>query len=194
MSSCPFCSIEPLRERLILETKTLLLVSDNYPVVDYHMLILSKEHILSFGYAKDEQKIEIRQLADRLAFIFSKLNKANLVFFEHGNMSENISSYPSIDHAHIHVIPTNKQLECFFPAESFYIDFNDLGGLIKEMSYYFFWEIFSGKSFAGPDYKIESQFIRKIVKGQPNNWNWRTVKDYQSGRNENIRRLRGLVR
>lgn len=190
MSKCPFCSKDSLGERIILETDTLLMVSDAYPVVDGHMLILNKQHITSFGHARNKQRDEVCKLMQYLAPKFSSLGD-ELIFFEHGNMFENAGSNPSIDHAHIHVLPTSKKLGSFFPADRIIIDFRGLGNLVSKMSYYFFWEISSGLSFAGPDSDIESQFIRKIA--GDDDWNWRIGNCLSRGMLKNTKLLRRLL-
>lgn len=189
MSDCPFCLRESLEQRLILETKNLIIVSDAYPITRGHLLILSKKHLLSFGHASVEERSEVVELVRRIAESFSGLGCC-LVFFEHGNMQENVSGKPSVDHAHIHIIPTNKRVETLFPANRMDMNFMNLDNVVKKMAYYFFWDVFSGISFSGQDFEIESQFIRRILSSKSNGWNWR-MERYQQ---DTVRKNAGFIR
>lgn len=174
--TCPFCERKELRWRIIQETKSFLLIFDTCPVSDWHLLLVSRKHILAFGYlTKDELKEAheiITQIADKIPSTFQ-----HLIVFEHGNRLENMSGKPSVDHAHIHLIVTLRSLQHKLPATKKVTDLFGLKRIVKETSYYFYWDVVSPCAYYGSDCEIESQFIRRIVveDAANNEWNWRDL-------------------
>jgi len=172
-TGCDFCNPSDLSKRLVCEYEDSYLVSDAYPVTAGHLLMLSKEHLLSFGEmrldALSRLQGEIIKISEALRGIKSKL-----IVFEHGNQNVNKSGKPSVDHAHIHLIPTS-DLQRHLPASKKRGVFLDLPHYLSQHSYYFYWDVVNNISYWGNASEIESQFIRKIVAREENltSWDWR---------------------
>lgn len=174
--TCPFCEKKELHWRIIQETKSFLLIFDTCPVADWHFLLVSRRHVLAFGYLTEDELKEAReliiQIADKIQPTFQ-----HLIVFEHGNRLVNMSGKPSVDHAHIHLIVTPRSLEHKLPVTKQVTDLFGLKRIVKETSYYFYWDVGSSFAYYGSDSEIESQFIRRIVVEDTANkeWNWRDL-------------------
>lgn len=170
---CPFCDTLDISSRLIYEWDNAYLVSDAHPVVPGHMLIVTKNHKLSFAEmgagALTAMTLKIIAVSKLLLELGS-----NVVLFEHGNKTLNTSGKPSIDHAHFHLIPTT-DISYLLPVSKQKAKFLDLPSYLIEGSYYFYWDIFNNVAYWGKASEIEPQFIRKAVASVcgVKDWNWR---------------------
>jgi len=92
----------PGKESVIYEDNYVYITPDIAPLVCGHFLIITKEHLNSFGNADDEIFESLMRAKD-----FIKTNPlcdTEVLFFEHGAVIEH-SAGSCIDHAHMHCIP-----------------------------------------------------------------------------------------
>lgn len=97
LSKCNFCY--PDNFETIFSKDKYHLVFDNFGLDYSHILFIPNQHILCFkgNYEKHYQVIKtVRN--------FYESNFENYLIYEHGNIKENRTDIPSIDHAHIHFI------------------------------------------------------------------------------------------
>ncbi|WP_258000289.1 HIT family protein [Bacillus sp. Marseille-P3661] len=101
--SCPFCNLR--KDQIVLENETALAFYDIYPVQKGHLLIIPKEHVISYFDASD---IEIADIHDLI-----KKGK-ELLDDEYSpdgyNIGVNVGHYggQTVPHLHFHLIPRYK--------------------------------------------------------------------------------------
>jgi len=156
-------------ESIIYEDEHIFVTPDIAPVCDGHFLIVSKEHVNSFGNAND--------------LIFASLEKAKeymknhvffgnrVLFFEHGAVLGQTAG-ACIDHAHMHVIPLpqgmdiEKYISEYIPYEKSEADRKSLVTCAEEKQPYMFYEISGEKPwYYSVHHSIPHQFFRRIVCG-----------------------------
>jgi diadenosine tetraphosphate (Ap4A) HIT family hydrolase len=100
--NCAFCSHD-LKGSILMETETVYVVEDQYPLTQGHLLIVPFYHTLDIYTMTDEELSDARRL---LAHFKEEIMRhdASVQGFTVGiNCGE--SAGQSIDHAHIHLIP-----------------------------------------------------------------------------------------
>ena len=89
----------------LLETENFYVVPDNYPVADYHILIIPKEHYMSYSTLEDNKSFELDAIVKTISTI---TKSSNFILFEHGSNNVKNIQKPcgnSLYHAHLHFIP-----------------------------------------------------------------------------------------
>jgi len=102
-----FCQIkEKLENQIIYETNNFYLLHDGFPLLEGHLLIIPKKHILCFLELEKDNKLkqEYLKLKNKVKE-FLKENYINPVFFEHGKIAQTVL------HAHLHALPTKVSLK-----------------------------------------------------------------------------------
>lgn len=173
---CPFCCNTEISNRVLFETENFLIVKDKFPISKTHLLIISKQHYLSFGSMPTELIIEFNDvIVDLLAKHDSK--DGITILFERGNLHENTSINLSIDHAHFHFLFSKSSVIDKLPHDSKTASIQNLKSYLSQTKngYYFYSEQPQNISLWGDSKFIESQFIRKWVGLTNNNqeWNWK---------------------
>jgi len=93
-----------LCDRRTHETQHLIVVPARGWLMPGHLLIVSKEHVPSFGACSQEVLAEAEELIDRIGRrLHAEFGRAT--FFENGARSPASSGGSSMLHAHIHVAP-----------------------------------------------------------------------------------------
>ncbi|WP_102345909.1 HIT family protein [Bacillus sp. Marseille-P3661] len=101
--SCPFCNLR--KDQIVLENETALAFYDLYPVQKGHLLIIPKEHIVSYFDASDIEIADIHELIKK---------GKELIDDEYSpdgyNIGVNIGHYggQTVPHLHFHLIPRYK--------------------------------------------------------------------------------------
>lgn len=175
-NDCPFCKNTRFKnnelinidtsDSVLFENNNLYIQVDISPLCRGHILIVSNNHYLNFYETPKEIKDDVIKLKDKIRKVYNEIYNSDVLFFEHGSSKSGYAG-ASIDHAHIHVIPTN-------------YDFNnelDLGVAINcdifktldfhnEFSY-----VYLENKMKSVIYKVEklpSQFMRKVVSNKLN--------------------------
>jgi diadenosine tetraphosphate (Ap4A) HIT family hydrolase len=96
-AACPFC--EHARLDIILdETEHFLLLADNAPLVEGHILLIPRDHYACYGAVPGALDAELLALKDRVARFCTAIYRPP-IFFEHGVFGQ------SVFHAHLHAVP-----------------------------------------------------------------------------------------
>ena len=101
MKTCIFCNIE--NQKILIDGKLTLVIEDDFPVTNFHSLIIPKRHFSSFFEITNEELLEINNLIKiRKEEILKKDSTVNGF-----NVGINIgkSAGQSIFHLHVHLIP-----------------------------------------------------------------------------------------
>jgi diadenosine tetraphosphate (Ap4A) HIT family hydrolase len=96
-TTCVFCDREALAI-VLAETDHYIVLADNAPLVEGHLLIVPREHYDCFGAVPAELDDELLALKDRVARFCVGVYRA-ASFFEHGVFGQ------SVPHAHMHAVP-----------------------------------------------------------------------------------------
>nr|VFJ47921.1 MAG: Diadenosine tetraphosphate (Ap4A) hydrolase [Candidatus Kentron sp. FM]VFJ48031.1 MAG: Diadenosine tetraphosphate (Ap4A) hydrolase [Candidatus Kentron sp. FM]VFK07686.1 MAG: Diadenosine tetraphosphate (Ap4A) hydrolase [Candidatus Kentron sp. FM] len=190
--SCPFCNKFPELERLvgtsinnlfILKTINFLVIPDVAPLVEGHVLIISKNHYPCFGAMPPEH---LREAVD----IKRKMKQAltagyrTPVFFEHGPVSSDGVAGSCVDHAHLHCLPTDKEFSFLIAPNHNRTEITSFTQLAKYtengLSYLFYESREEDLSIYPLDSKnddIPSQHLRYVAARtlSISEWNWRDI-------------------
>jgi len=97
----------PGESSIIFEDENVFITPDIAPIIAGHFLIVSNEHITSFGNADKETTNSLNIAKEYIQNSVFKGQK--ILFFEHGAVIER--TVACVDHAHIHVIPLTKDID-----------------------------------------------------------------------------------
>lgn len=108
---CPFCGVDDPKFRakqentVFLETENFVVTPTRGSFVEGYLLIVTKEHFLSFGRLPDHLFAEFRQIhrtvTERLRPVYGPI-----ITFEHGGNGGFADRGGScIEHAHMHIVP-----------------------------------------------------------------------------------------
>jgi len=187
-SSCRFCGY--LEEgadsfeqwAVVAETEDLVAVPSVGPLIPGWLLVMPKEHVLSFG-AVD---------ADRLVVLMADLHKiaehweasfGPLTWFEHGPAKTRSSVGCGIDHAHMHLLPAG-HLDLLNGARELFPDlaFGEVVGpeaaadAVALGDPYLYLRTDDGRSWLTASRDIPSQAFRRVVahqQGRPDEYDWK---------------------
>jgi diadenosine tetraphosphate (Ap4A) HIT family hydrolase len=117
MKECPFCDGVSGLSRLtgmgaedliVAEATNFRVIPDIAPIVEGHVLIVTREHIPSLGAVSPEHMGELLETKIRLGVGLAEAYEKPM-FFEHG-ASASRKAGSSVDHAHLHCLPVPKGL------------------------------------------------------------------------------------
>ena len=99
MKNCPHCgSHSSALKYLLLETKNFRVVCDVHPIIEGHILIISKNHLSCVGEYSQEIFDEFTNLYEKFSR-FIKDMYSSVSSFEHGKIGQ------TVFHSHTHIIP-----------------------------------------------------------------------------------------
>jgi diadenosine tetraphosphate (Ap4A) HIT family hydrolase len=159
------------------------------PIVPGHMLICPKEHVTSLRdlLLRDQAEGYTAKQADGLLSMRTALTAAlkgiyhqPVHFFEHGCAVGSPNKLCTVDHAHLHAVPTEVSILAMLDADPLWIR---LLRSIEDVPYhapqleYIYYEAPTGEAFIrySPE-GFESQWMRRAfcdALGDPHTWNWR---------------------
>jgi len=153
----------PEEESVVYEDDYIYVMPDISPLIVGHMLIISKKHCQGYANAGEET---IRSVEKFLLYYEKRLGSANYTIFEHGAVVS-YGAGSSIDHAHIHIIPTEikirKKLRSLFP-ETAILDLQELEQFGNVEQPYLYCKMGTELiGFAYPVDTIKSQFLREMA-------------------------------
>lgn len=207
MSNCPYCqqfekgyftyNNQNFGNRILYDSGNFMVFPSLGQIVEGYLLIATKAHYTALGQMPQELLSELESVQQRVKEVLSA-NYAVPLFFEHGTISETIRGGTSVDHAHMHAVPTPANLLEDLPRTFSVMRFADFHALKEQFETsipYLFYESQSGEKFLLESSEpIVSQFFRLRLAsklGVPEKGNWR---DYP-GLEELVRtkeRLTGL--
>lgn len=186
---CFFCKNErfSLNEMLGLESDSSVIYEDENvfvtpdiaPVVKGHYLIVTQEHINSYGNASD---MVYASLEVAKQFLMSNIYHMNdILFWEHGAVISNTAG-ASIDHAHIHAIPMPKDLDIdkyldsldFINTPKMVLEYKSLREIALRGQPYISYEYGNAGKYFRCVSDMPSQFFRYMISiYQHQEYNWK---------------------
>jgi len=156
------------------------LAPDIAPMMDGHLLLVSCEHIVSFGGLPPDFDDAIAKYTGFVSRLFESTYGAAPVFFEHGGGS-NGDAGACIDHAHWHCVPGSADIITSMVEARFGkgnpADVDALRSLRSNNRNYLYVRYASGEGRAFPVEMVPSQFFRQVLAATTNEeaWRWRST-------------------
>jgi len=169
MTKCSFCDLSGTH-KIIYEDELLWVVNDVYPLRTGHRLIVPKLHLLSF--ATFHNCHHVLRVLTRCAAHYNTV-MGGLVAYEHGNREENHSAEPSIDHAHIHLLPPPQQPLALGPE---WVPDESLTNIfVRCRNEAYHWVKVGDDRFYYTVRQLPSQFFRQLYSTNHciTRWNWK---------------------
>ncbi len=156
----------PGKESIIWEDENIYVAPDLFPLSIGHFLIIPKKHYASFGNVPEN--VFKSSLNARLFLKEKVFAGKHTITFEHGAVVEH-SGGASIDHAHIHIIPLNIDLEekitrsGFVQTSAISGEYASLVDLAKQKKPYIFFQHCNFPPIAFVVKQLPSQFLRLLI-------------------------------
>lgn len=97
-TGCEFCQRSNLAAYILKETPAFLIATDHAPLVEGHLLIITKQHYACYGAVPAELDAELFALKREVQQFLARYY-APVVFWEHGIFRQ------TVFHAHLHCFP-----------------------------------------------------------------------------------------
>lgn len=173
-----------LKSRILRSTDNFLVIVDISPITRGHLLIIPREHYLSFGAVPQEQRPECDALISETIGVLTSFYSPPIIM-EHGS-SNCLHGGACIAHAHLQVVPCNIDI---LPAMHKFgprmlMDFWHMSELAASDKPYLYLRNQKGDMYVAENIAgIEKQFIRKEIGIRMNipypEWDWRLNKRLQ---------------
>jgi diadenosine tetraphosphate (Ap4A) HIT family hydrolase len=167
--------------RIPMETEDFAVIPSLGPVAPGHVLICPKQHYKSFANISDDLEPQYNLIKVRLKRVLKNIYNKPVHCFEHGTARRANQPLCTVEHAHLHLIPTSVAAYSILEEVKDWRDlgnkFADLKGIVGD-SEYLYYESPDGfrKIITAETGTFESQYMRKIFSealGNDTNWNWR---------------------
>ena len=157
-----------LKNRVVYETKNFCVMPTLGPLTEGHLLILPKRHCFSYACIS---RLEYKEF-EHIKLVVKKLLTnvyCHPIFFEHGSMSKTLKGGNTYDHAHMHAIPLNINIDIneelsrldFAPRKISFTE--ELAKQRERRIPYLFFEDQNARKTVCDALTVESQFIRKLL-------------------------------
>lgn len=171
---------------------------DTAPIVPGHMLVIPKGHYTSMAQVPVSYWPELEDHKGWVKRLLNQKYSESVSFFEHGAGDIVRRAGACVDHAHLHVVPGDYNIEPILRRS--YPNLRLFGNQADAFDFfgkqpYIYLENSSGKIYGAEAPECSSQFLRRLfaaAAGKPQRWNWRDcirLADEMGIRNE-IRELK----
>ncbi len=189
LSGCRFCgylkngTVNSEQWTVVAETEHLVAVPSVGPLIPGWLLVIPKEHALSFGAIDADTLAALMADIDRIAAGWHDLF-GPLTWFEHGPAEARSSAGCGIDHAHMHLVPTG-QLDLLTGARELFakLVFSEIAGLeaaaapVVVGDSYLYLRTPDERSWLARSRDIPSQAFRQVIANQQGSrakYDWKT--------------------
>lgn len=167
-------------DRTIKKSENFLIVPSLGQIVEGYLLIITKYHYLSMSHLPIEYYEELKSLIDTARDMIKKLYDKKVIIFEHGMMCKEKRAGACVDHAHLNIVPCNKDIFPFFYKKLKFkslTSIEELKGHYDKGEPYLYYSspTLQQMSAAVPNY-LPSQYVRKILAKEVYNtrkWDWK---------------------
>lgn len=166
--------------RVPLESESFAVIPSVGPLVPGHVLLCPRRHFKSFAQMPNGQESEFAITKKRLAEVLAKTFGKPIHCFEHGSAKKAAQPMCTVEHAHLHFVPTEVEvwptIKADFAWHRIESGIASLSAVVGEMEYILY-ESPDGRSFVtcGREGTFESQYLRRVFATALGNdgWNWR---------------------
>jgi diadenosine tetraphosphate (Ap4A) HIT family hydrolase len=173
-------SQELLPSRTLASTEHFKIVVGLGALREGYLLVLPSAHIRCMGYlSQPEHFLELACILKKIREVCEAHYQSPLIFFEHGNYSDDKPGGSCLDHAHIHCLPLTQSISQILDTQLSGHPIQQLMELRKPIlaqKSYLFVENQAGQRFAYlvPDH-LPSQYMRRIwasLVAKDDLWDW----------------------
>lgn len=109
---------------ILMESERFVVVPCMGALTDWYVLIVPKRHVLSTGWMNTDERNELQTLCDEVCARLERMSGQSVVVFEHGSYDFRDKGGACHDHAHIHVVGTDRPVGGFvdFVSQSLDLD------------------------------------------------------------------------
>jgi diadenosine tetraphosphate (Ap4A) HIT family hydrolase len=169
-------------DKTLFESKNFAVFPSLGALVEGWLLIVPKHHVLCLGALSQELHAELDRLRNEVSFILGEFY-GTVKVFEHGPAQPNQLVGCSVDHAHLHMIPTQIGLmegaEAVFPEPLKWepvSNIQETASLYQAGLPYLYVEETPGNGYVTTHSSLPSQMFRKVIArgiGRPEQYDWR---------------------
>jgi diadenosine tetraphosphate (Ap4A) HIT family hydrolase len=181
-----------LESRIVRQTAHFAVVPTIGQLLEGHLLILPKAHYLSFGHVPQDLVEEYLSLKQQVWSAVLAEYSVPPIMFEHGEAAEKRRAGGSVDHAHMHMVPTSADLLSIIRSDFVGRPIGSVTDLHCQAACgipYLYYEDASGQSYVfDVSVELPSQYLRRLLAkqlGVSDRWNWRVFPE--------VERLRATV-
>lgn len=166
--------------RRLLDRKTFAVFPSLGALEDGHVLVCPKEHRISLASMAEDHSPELLEVISAVTTRLCAAYDRPVLLFEHGNGVETTNPSCSVEHAHLHILPSQASVQILMD------EIRRLDGAIEgplELVLraaggreYLLVGSSADRCVLAPGRGFQSQFIRRTyatLTGEPDRWNWR---------------------
>ncbi len=164
------------KSRYLFESKDFIVFPSVGTLVPGHVLVVPKRHTTAMAYLDKREVSNLKTIIQFLSNILGKIYDKNIICMEHGAVKLTHSTGICVDHAHIHLLPTNLPIIKQIHFKMNKIGLQELRNLQKMCNEYILVSQGIENLFFSVVDRIPSQFLRKIffdAEKLSGDWNWR---------------------
>lgn len=167
------------QSRILYEDDSFIILPTVGSFIEGYLLIATREHKLCMGELPIDKLNRLDKLIDIMRNMLRDIYQKDCIVFEHGSIAENKKNGTSVEHAHVHILPTGADLEQKLNNHSLYplSSILALKQCFENQKPYLYYQNTSGKQYIIESSNTPSQFLRKVsaeVLGKiDESWNWR---------------------
>jgi len=164
---CLFCRMANVEEYMLSSWNNFIILADKYPLVEGHILVITKEHVRAVGDLLPEKLQELPEIINTIRNFYCTHNYDEFVMFEPGLNGQ------SVFHSHIHFLPGSYSISKALQIMGFTIvalaKVEELIDFYKKHGNYLFW-LENNQMFVCVDEEIKTKinpsFFRHLIAGQ----------------------------
>lgn len=173
------------KDYILYESPSFVVVPCIGALTDWYVLIVSRRHVLSCGWLEPSELEELQGVVADVTSGMTATAGQNVVLFEHGSFSFRDKGGACHDHAHIHVVATDRHVDDFVKLVSGNVSLEPCENWIREATRFVRTEgrsylalSFAGGSLVGSAHNAPSQFFRRSLaewlEAEEGEWDWAT--------------------
>lgn len=183
---CTFCqkfdqelfhTLHPIFDKIIWDNKDFVIVPARGSLVEGYLLIFPKKHYHSLANLPHNLLSSLSKIKSAIRRMLAT-HFTDPIFFEHGAVCRTKRAGSSIEHAHLHCVPFEKdlvpRLQLLHRFTS--IDkFEDIAKQSAKHQSYIYFENQNQEKFILDDVSVPSQHLRRVIAeelGIPDRWDW----------------------
>lgn len=155
-----------LNSRIVMTTKSFVVMPMVGPLVPGYLLIVPRRHCASFSELSQQELEEAIVVKKKIQMFLAKYYGKSIVF-EHGAIDMIKRGGCCSDHAHLHIVATNADVQDEFCKYDLYVEkiagIDQLPKRLLRRIPYLYYENQDGDAIVMDANEVESQFIRKLL-------------------------------
>lgn len=168
---------------VLAEKAEFLVILDVAPVRAGHVLVVTRSHQRSFASLWCSVPHSVNAIIEAVLTTLKKATGKSAVVCEHGLGARAIGQAGCVEHAHLHVIPTDGPIVSIFRQAGVGLTLIDdfsriLDGAVDQQ--YLYLRDSDGSQYAAVHKRFPSQLVRRLVAQQHGElfWSWRDYLDF----------------